>query len=296
MELNHYDVCPFCGSSNIKKVFAVKDFLVSGKEFEIWHCENCGFRFTQNVPKLEDIGVYYKSEEYVSHSDTKKGLVYKLYHLARNYMLSRKYNYIKNTARKTEGSLLDIGAGTGYFVNFMKTKGFHVSGIEVDSDAREVAKEKFGLELLPAKEVYSLPEEEFDVVTMWHVLEHIHDLDGYMGKILSALKKDGVFVCALPNFKSFDGEYYKKDWAAYDVPRHLWHFSPDFFYQFAAKYGFEIVATKPMPLDAVYISILSEKIKGNGTVSGLIKGGIFMLKSLFNKNRASSIIYFLKKV
>jgi 2-polyprenyl-3-methyl-5-hydroxy-6-metoxy-1,4-benzoquinol methylase len=295
MNTVHYDKCPFCSSENIAKVFEVEDFLVSHKKFEIWHCNNCGLRFTQYVPSLDDIGSYYKSEEYISHSDTKQGLLNKLYHIARNYMLSRKYSYIKNTAAKSGGKLLDIGAGTGYFANYMLNKGYEVEGIEVDSEARKVAKKNFGIELQGIEKVYSLPENNYDVITMWHVLEHIHDLDGYMMQIYNALRQDGVFVCAVPNFTSFDAEHYKNNWAAYDVPRHLWHFSPEFFYQFAAKYNFEVFTAKPMPLDAVYISLLSEKIKKGSAIAGFMKGGIFFTKSLFNKNKASSIIYFLSK-
>ncbi len=295
MSTIHYDKCPFCNSKHIKKVFDARDFLISHNKFEIWHCDNCGFRFTQDVPSPEDIGSYYKSEEYISHSDTKKGLMNKLYHTARNYMLSRKYSYIKNTASKSEGKLLDIGAGTGYFVNYMSGKGYETEGIEVDENARQVAKNNFGVELSGIDKVYSLQENNYDIITMWHVLEHIHDLDGYMQQIYKSLKQDGVFVCALPNFNSFDSEHYKENWAAYDVPRHLWHFSPDFFPQFAAKYNFEVLTMKPMPLDAVYISLLSEKIKEGSTLAGLLKGGIFFAKSFFNQNKASSIIYFLGK-
>ncbi len=296
MEKIHYSSCPFCHSDNINKVLNAKDFLVSNNEFEIWHCNHCGFRFTQDIPTLDKIGGYYKSENYISHSDTKKGLLNHLYHMARNYMLSVKYKHITTIGGKQKGNLLDIGAGTGYFVNYMNNRGFKAEGIEIDADARKVAEKNFGIKLLPVDTLYKLPEEKYDIITMWHVLEHIHDLEGYMHKIKTSLKKDGTFVCALPNYTSYDGSHYKENWAAYDVPRHLWHFSPEFFQQFAAMYGFEVIEIKPMPLDAVYISILSEKIKKSNTLAGMIKGSFFMFKSLFNKHKASSIIYFLKKV
>ncbi len=295
MDIIHYNECPFCASSNIKKIFACKDFLVKGSFFDIYKCDNCGFRFTQDIPSLEKIGEYYKSEAYVSHSDSKKGILNKLYHIARNYMLGRKFSHIKSVTGKNSGKVLDIGAGTGYFVNYMKEKGFSPEGVELDEDARKVAKNNFGIELKPIHNIYNLPEKEFDIITMWHVLEHIHDLDGYMKSINHTLKEDGWFVCALPNFTSYDAAHYGKHWAAYDVPRHLWHFSPDFFMQFAAHYGFEVITMRAMPLDAVYISLLSQKIEGKSIIAGFLKGGIFFLKSLFNTKRASSIIYFLKK-
>jgi 2-polyprenyl-3-methyl-5-hydroxy-6-metoxy-1,4-benzoquinol methylase len=210
-------------------------------------------------------------------------------------MLNRKYKHIISVSGKKSGELLDIGAGTGYFVNYMNNKGFEAEGIEVDNDARLVAKENFGIELKSADAVYDLEKEKYDIITMWHVLEHIHDLNGYMQKIREALKPGGIFVCALPNFTSFDASHYRNNWAAYDVPRHLWHFSPQFFYNFAGAHFFEVIKKAPMPLDAIYISLLSEKIKKGSIIAGFIKGGWFAFKSFFKKDKASSIIYFMIK-
>ena len=296
MGKNHFSFCPFCHSNKISKVLEAKDFLVSNNSYEIWHCNNCSFRFTQDVPTLEEIGNYYKSENYISHSDTSKGIINNLYHIARKFMLHIKYRHIKKRYNKKSGFLLDIGAGTGYFVDFMTKRGYKTEGIEVDPEARKIAEKNFGIKLLEANDIYKLPKEKYDIITMWHVLEHIHDLEGYIKRIKYSLKKDGLFVCALPNYTSFDCDYYKENWAAYDVPRHLWHFSPYFFQQFAAMYEFEIIETKSMPLDAIYISILSEKIKGRNAIFGFINGSIFFIKSLLNKNKASSIIYFMKKI
>ncbi len=297
MSTIHFSECPFCKSKNLEPVFQVKDFTVSNEMYSIIHCDNCRFRFTQDIPDLESIGKYYKAESYVSHTDSKKGIINKLYHTARKIMLNKKYKHIRNITRLSSGNLLDIGAGTGYFANHMQQKGFTVTGIEIDSDARQMAKNNFGLELKPNTFVYELPEKQFDIVTMWHVLEHIHDLDGYMQQISKTLKDDGTIVFALPNYTSFDGKHYNNLWAGYDSPRHLWHFSPDFFRGFASHYGFEIVKIKQLPFDGIYLSLLTEKNKNNplALFSGAFWGTISYFSGLFNTEKGSSLIYFLKK-
>lgn len=297
MSTIHFSECPFCKSKNLESVFQVKDFTVSNEMYSIVHCNDCCFRFTQDIPNMENIGKYYKAESYVSHTDSKKGFINKLYHTARKIMLNIKYKHIKKIARLTSGNLLDIGAGTGYFVNHMQQKGFSVTGVEIDSDARQMANNNFGLELKPNTFVYQLPAKQFDIVTMWHVLEHIHDLNGYMQQISKTLKNDGTVVFALPNFTSFDGKHYSNLWAGYDTPRHLWHFSPDFFRGFANHYGFEIIKIKQLPFDGFYLSLLTEKNKANplALLSGVFWGTISYFSGLFNTEKGSSLIYFLKK-
>ena len=94
-ELISYKQCPCCGSVSVYAALSAKDHTVSGEVFEIWHCDDCTARFTQNVPVAEAIGPYYQSASYVSHSDTAKGLVNRLYHLVRNYTLQGKENYCR---------------------------------------------------------------------------------------------------------------------------------------------------------------------------------------------------------
>ena len=297
MSVIRFSECPFCKSIEIEEVFKVKDYTVSQETYAVFYCKSCGFRFTQNIPDRENIGKYYKAESYISHTDSHKGIINKLYHFARKIMLNKKYRAIKNVTGKTSGELLDIGAGTGYFDNHMQQKGCTVTGIEVDEDARKVAKNNFGLEFKTMDFVYQLPEKQFDIVTMWHVLEHVHDLDGYLKQIAKTLKDNGTAVFALPNYTSFDGSHYKNIWAGYDVPRHLWHFSPDFFEKFAAYYDFEIIKIKQLPFDGIYLSLLSEKYKQNGLwfFAGGFWGFISYLSGLLNTRKGSSLIYFLKK-
>ena len=298
MPTQHFSECPFCNSTDIERVFEVKDYTVSQEEYGIFHCNQCGFRFTQDIPKIENIGKYYKAESYISHTDSHKGIINKLYHLARKIMLNKKYRAIKKVTGKNAGNLLDIGAGTGYFDNYMKQKGFTVTGVEVDKDARQMAKNNFGLEFKSMDFVYELPEKHFDIITMWHVLEHVHDLDGYFKQISKTIKDDGRVVFALPNYTSFDGNHYKNIWAGYDVPRHLWHFSPDFFKKFVKHYGFEIIKIKQLPFDGIYLSLLSEKYKQNKFwfVAGSFWGFLSFISGLFNTHKGSSLIYFIKKV
>jgi 2-polyprenyl-3-methyl-5-hydroxy-6-metoxy-1,4-benzoquinol methylase len=293
----HYSNCPACNSSFIKEVLKAKDYTVSNEVFVVWECGNCTLRFTQDVPNAETIGPYYQSSAYVSHSDTKEGLVNRLYHLVRGITLKSKRNLIEKHTTFQEGKLLDIGAGTGAFAYTMQQANWQVTGLEPDSTARQVAKNKLNLELEPADNIYTLPSNQFDAITMWHVLEHVHDLHGYLERFAEILKPNGQIFIAVPNYTSGDAATYKEHWAAYDVPRHLYHFSPKSVEMLAASKGFKVKAFLPMWYDSFYVSMLSEQCK-NG------KGNLFMacwngftsnLKALFNVKKCSSVIYVLSK-
>lgn len=291
-----YTNCPLCGSAHIKKEFDIKDHSHSGELFELTSCNDCGFVFTDKVPSEDEIGPYYKSDDYISHSDTQKGLTYKLYHMARKRMLKKKERLI---SRLSAGKrLLDVGAGTGYFPNQMKSAGFDVVGVEVDDDTRKYASEKFDLNLHPSVDaVIEAGEKEFDFISLWHVLEHLYGKKDYMAKFSSLLKEDGHLVIAVPNSDSYDARKYKDKWAAYDVPIHLWHFTPKSMKELAKRTGFEVVKMKQLPFDPFYISILSEKYKGGslGLIKGMFTGFISFLKGSMNVERASSVVYVLRK-
>ena len=189
--LINYKHCPFCNSEAIYPVVAAKDYTVSHASFKIWHCGYCTNRFTQSVPDLVHIGPYYQSAEYISHSDTAKGFINRLYHGVRSYTLGTKRRLIERVSGMGQGRLLDIGAGTGAFVTTMLQAGWKVTGLEPDSIARENAKTKHGIELCSADDIYSLPSGSFDVITLWHVLEHVHDLHGYFRQFKTVLKPGG---------------------------------------------------------------------------------------------------------
>lgn len=289
--------CPICNSSDILNAFNAVDHFSTKEIFPIYDCNNCGFRFTNNFPSDDIIGRYYDSPDYISHSDSKKGVVNLLYHFLRKQMLRKKVNMV---SKYTLGArLLDIGSGTGYFLNAARERGYQVTGIEKDSKAREYAITSFGLDVKDEHSLWAIESESFDVVTLWHVLEHMQNLNEVVAKIKSILKPDGVMILALPNHKSHDAKKYKEYWAAYDVPRHLWHFTPDTVEKLLSKHQFEIMKQKTMPLDAFYISMLSEKYKGSSVFLQYLKaiavGTIGYLRSVSDVNHSSSVIYIAKK-
>ncbi len=292
-----YTQCPACSSVSIYPALSAKDHTVSKEVFEIWHCDDCSLRFTQNVPPAAAIGPYYRSSDYVSHSDTNKGLINRLYHRVRNHTLVVKRKMISEITGKQTGSLLDVGAGTGAFAATMQEAGWRVTGLEPDELARQHASGKHKLKLLAPDELYHLAENQFDVVTLWHVLEHVHDLHGYLQRFHAILRPGGKLVIAVPNYTSYDAGVYKSNWAAYDVPRHLYHFSPKAITQLAATKGFSLQQMRPMWFDSYYVAMLSEKYRnGSGNLPGAIwHGTISNLKALGNTGKCSSVIYVFEK-
>ena len=295
--LIHYASCPNCNSANIKAALTAEDYTVSHKAFVIWECGQCTLRFTQDVPDAATIGPYYKSEDYISHTNTTKGLVNTLYHMVRNQTLSTKRLLLCSATRLKQGKMLDIGAGTGAFVAHMAENGWEVTGLEPDESAREVASSQHKVRLLPMSDFYSLPPESYDAITLWHVLEHVHDLHAYVGQLGRLLKKEGRIFIAVPNYTSYDARIYKGAWAAYDVPRHLYHFSPDAMEDLLARHGLQLQVTRPMWFDSFYISMLSEKYRnGKGNiVKAFFMGLISNLKAFVDKSHCSSLIYVIGK-
>lgn len=292
----HYPTCPLCNAKDISLTLATEDYSISKEDFEIYACGNCDFHFTQNAPAPMAIAPYYKSDVYISHSDTKEGLVNRLYHTARDLMLKKKRKLIQ---KLTSGKrLLDIGSGTGYFLNHMQQNGFKVTGVEIDGDARAATLKNFNIKVNPPPTLLDGQlSEKVDVITLWHVLEHLHDMDGYMQSMHRQLSDDGVVLIAVPNYTSYDAQHYGKHWAAYDVPRHLWHFSPKTVARLADKNGFKVVGQKRLPLDPFYNSLLSEQYQSSklSLIFGGIIGFISLLVSYVNPSRSTSPIYILKK-
>lgn len=290
-------VCPICGDHDLKFSLSCTDNLTSNENFDIVRCKKCGFALTQDFPSEDVIGKYYDAPEYVSHSDTQKGVINTLYHQARRIALNSKTNLVIETSKKKKGLLLDIGCGTGYFPNSMNEAGWDTLAIEKSGSTRAYAKERFGINAYDSDFLTTIASNSLDVITMWHVLEHVENLNQTLDLIYEKLQPNGVAIIALPNKQSADAKHYKKDWAAYDVPRHLWHFSPKDFTLLANNHKFEVVKLKPMYFDGFYISMLSEQNRKTPLASliGLFKGGIFFIQSLFDITKCSSIIYILKK-
>lgn len=289
--------CPACGTNSWKPAGQVKDYSITGEWFELMECPSCHLRATYPQPKPADIGRYYASTAYISHSDTRKGLINKLYHAARVRMLRQKMQWVTEYSGKTKGRLLDVGAGTGHFGHFMKSGGWDVLALEPDDSARKVAALKLGISIQPLDMLTQLEPDSFDVITLWHVLEHVHDLAGYMDHFRTLLKDHGTLFVAVPNYTSSDGRKYGAQWAAYDVPRHLWHFSPQSMQQLCARHDFNVIRKVPMTLDAYYVSMLSEKYQGHdllGLPGAFISGCQTVFRTRKDLDQASSILYVIR--
>lgn len=292
-QLIHYTHCPACHSGEIYPALSAKDYTVSQEVFEIWQCEDCSLRFTQDVPDKSGIGPYYHSDAYVSHSDTQKGLVNRLYHQVRKHTLNTKRELIKKETGKHSGKLLDMGAGTGAFAHAMQQAGWEVTALEPEAAARETAQNKYGIRLLPPEQLNQLPAGEYDVITLWHVLEHVHDLHGYLEKFFRLLRPGGKLLIAVPNYTSYDAKKYGECWAAYDVPRHLYHFSPKSMRLLAAAKGFTEPSMHAMWFDSYYVAMLSEKYRnGSGNMPGAVWSGLLSnLGASRDVAKCSSVIY-----
>ena len=290
-------ICPVCFSDKIHFVLKVEDHSVSREFFDVFECTQCSLRFTIDVPSEKNIGAYYQSENYISHSNTREGLVNYLYHIVRNRTLASKYHLIERTTGINRGHHLDIGAGTGAFVQYMNQHGWISTGIEPDVKAREKAQVFHETNLLPAETFETFPPESFDAISLWHVLEHVHDLYIYLQQIKNILKPHGLVYIAVPNYTSFDGRKYGANWAAYDVPRHLYHFSPASMRWLLKDAGFQMKKIVPMWWDSFYISLLSEKYAESRfpMLNGFLTGALSDMKALNDKEKCSSLIYIAKK-
>jgi SAM-dependent methyltransferase len=289
----HYTYCPVCNSDKLKNIFPVKDYLQSGKKFMITECADCTLRFTQDAPDQEHIGAYYKSEDYISHTNTDKGLVNHLYQKVRNITMKQKAGIIKKYTGIQNGSLLDVGCGTGHFLHAMFRQGWKVAGLEPDADARAMAQQLYDVEIKPSHEIFSLREKQFQAITLWHVLEHVHQLHEYVAQLKNLLAADGRLFIAVPNYTSRDAKIYKQCWAAYDVPRHLYHFSPQSFNVLMQQHGLKIIKHLPMWFDSFYVSLLSSKNQSGKTnfANALLHGLSSNMNALRNVKECSSIIY-----
>ena len=293
----NYTLCPICGSAGISKVFKVKDNTASQDFFEIYHCSNCQVRFTQNPPSESSIGEYYKSEDYISHTDTSKGLINRIYQTVRNISINQKKKLIEKITGLTSGNLLDVGSGTGYFAAAMHKTGWNVTGLEPDEQARNVALRQRSIKLLPANALFQLPENNYQAITLWHVLEHIHDIKKYIVTFQKLLADNGKLFIAVPNYTSYDAISYGSDWAGYDVPRHLYHFTPQTMQWLIKECKMKIIDIKPMWFDSFYVSLLSSKYK-NGSpnwIGAFWTGLVSNIKAMSDVKKCSSVIYIMSK-
>lgn len=274
----------------MKPFLKTKDFSVTGEAFDLVLDESLEMLVTR--PKPDNLDVYYQSQAYISHTDADHTFSDKLYQAVKRFSLWMKLRLINGYANDNR-SLLDVGAGTGDFLLAARNNGWTVAGVEPNRDARMRSREK-RMELL--RHMDALPKREYQVITLWHVLEHLPDLEDQILKLRWHLEDEGTLIIAVPNYKSYDARHYKEFWAAYDVPRHFWHFSRTAMQRLFAKHGLKVVRTKPMVFDAFYVSLLSEKYKTGKSnfIKAFILGVLSNLSGCLTKEH-SSIIYILQK-
>lgn len=275
-----------------KKLFVeVKDHSVSKESFRLYHDEDFDLLITEPKPSVENLSKYYQSEDYISHTDSKRTSFEKLYHLVKSFSINKKLSFLEKV-HPSKGILLDIGAGTGEFLLKASKKNWTALGYEPDSSARAIAIGK-GISL--CESLAEIENNSVDVITMWHVLEHVYDYDAQIIELKRILKKDGVLIVAVPNFKSYDATHYKKSWAAFDAPRHLWHFSKTSIKKIFGKHQIDLVDIRPMYFDSFYVSLLSEKYK-NGKMNIIKAIGVGLMSNIkgMKTGEYSSHIYVLK--
>jgi len=286
--------CPLCKSKNIKNLIICKDHLVSGESFAINECNDCSFKFTNPRPVDEELSKYYQSEDYISHTNKANSLRHLLYKTVRNYTLNKKLKLINNLSKK--GNILDVGCGTGEFLQVCSDNLWNIHGVEMDQQAREKAEKLLNIDIY--KDLYVCEHfNTYQVITLWHVLEHIPDIHNTIKYLKKLLTKQGRILFALPNIDSFDAHKYKEFWAAYDVPRHLYHFNQNTFGKLMKTHGMKVKTIVPMRFDAFYVSLLSERYKNKyfNYIKSIINGCKSNSYASKNNNNYSSLIYIVKK-
>ena len=288
------NTCPWCGTPSDKLHLKLKDYFLSKEDFEIMECPQCGLLYTIPRPSPDEIGKYYKSDEYYSHQQNQKGFIPRIYEKVKTINLKHKVSLAIDGL--PQGKLLDIGCGVGDFLVQVKKQDWETAGIEPSDDAKKIAQTRLGFVPLAPSESISLPDCSFDVITLWHVLEHIDDLKFQTSEIYRLLKPNGRLVIALPNYQSFDCQYYKDKWAAWDVPRHLNHFSPETLRSIISSLDFQYIDTQKLIWDAYYISFMSERYLENALP--LLRGACVGLRSNLKARSSgmySSLVYRFQK-
>ena len=284
--------CPSCGNKRFTLYLQTKDFFFSKESFQLSMCKNCSLVFTNPRPSKEDVYKYYLSENYISHSDKKFDITSIFYRWVRNIALTSKLKLI-NSLNANSKKILDFGCGTGHFLQKVHSNGWIAHGIEPNKTA--IKNSPSTIRHLIFESLNNI-EEKYNIISAWHVIEHIHELHETLKSLIKRLNDKGTLIIAVPNLSSFDSQYYGNHWAGLDAPRHLYHFSNTSFLNLINSLGLKLIQVKPMIFDSFYVSLLSEKYRG--TSFSYLKALIVGMKSnrLAKKNNQySSLIYILKK-
>ncbi len=283
--------CPACGASEMRTHLQAKDYTVSKNTFNIVRCAACDLLFTNPRPEAEQASYFYQSENYISHSNTQKGFINKLYHAVRKITLKQKTNLIQGEQKGTK-NLLDIGCGNGHFLHACQQDGWNTFGMELDPETAARAAALTGQSIFP--NLQAIPEEpQFELISLWHVLEHVYEIDAYFEFFKKRINPGGKLLLALPNSKSFDADYFKEFWAAYDVPRHIYHFNPETIQSIAKKHGFKLAKQHGQIFDSFYIALLSHEYKTGSKklIASFFVGLWSNLIAYFKTGNYSSNIY-----
>lgn len=286
--------CPWCGSDKAQINLWLKDEFLTKEDFHICECLNCGLLYTMPRPDKEKLGNYYKSEEYYSHQENKKGFIPKIYERVKKTNL--KYKYKIATAGIEIGKMLDIGCGVGDFLHTAETHGWECIGVEPSEEAKEIARQRTKAKIIESNELENLPDHSFDIITMWHVLEHVENLKWQVEQLQRLIKPTGRIIIALPNYKSYDGQYYKEKWAAYDVPRHLNHLDKTTLSKIFRTKELRLTKIEKLKWDAYYISYMSEQYKLHQfpLFRGIYRGWVSNMKAR-RSAEWSSLVYIFEK-
>lgn len=292
--MDELDHCPLCHSDHYRHFKTCRDHTVSGEEFDIVECADCGFRFTNPRPQPDEIGKYYESPDYTPHQATSRGVLDTVYRWVRRYTLRSKHRLIMSLMDDPPGRLLDFGCGTGEFLHLCQSKGWAVRGLDPDPQAQTVAEQKYGLTVEDPDRIRDLPSDHFDVITLWHVLEHVPTLSDTLQELNRILGPRGTLAVAVPNCASLDAAIYGAQWAAYDVPRHLYHFRPTDVRRLFAPFDLTVDDIRPMRLDAFYVSLLSEQYRDGWMIRA---SGVALLSTLWaawHEHRHSAQLYLIR--
>jgi SAM-dependent methyltransferase len=256
------ECCPSCGDIRSKLVLTAPDFRVSKRDFDIHACMSCGLHYTKLVPTKDTIGSFYKADSYDSHRVDNKSLISRLYRVVRSINIAKKIKWI--TPFAGSGLIVDYGCGLGHLVAALKERSQNAEGYEIDGDVRALTKAELNIDTYPLENFRDLKDGSVSVLTMWHVLEHVYDLNQDFQQIVDKVEKKGVLFIAVPNFRSFDAKFYKKHWEAFDLPRHFYHFDNESIVGFTSRFGLNLESKIPLRFDSYYVSMRSEMNKKNG--------------------------------